>query len=334
MIAALLLSVAALAQSYVPERVFDTRAGAWTDFEAMSAELAKADVVFVGEQHDDPNTHALERALLEALARRRPDLVVSLEMFERDAQAPLDAYLAGTLDEAAFLKASRPWPRYQTDYKPIVELARERKWPVIAANVPRPLASGVAKAGLESLKALPPDQQAWIAADMQCPKDAYFDRFAKTMGGHPAGDGPDAVAKQAAMVERYYYSQCLKDEVMGESIARAAQGPGEGPLVVHYNGAFHSDFALGAAARAARRLPGSRIVVLSMLPVASLDGLAPAGEDLQRADYLVYTLAGDQRNVDGPIDDAIYDLPFTLLGSHVPSSHLPASLYLLRAMSR
>jgi hypothetical protein len=27
-----------------------------------------------------------------------------------------------------------------------------------------------------------------------------------------------------------------------------------------------------------------------MLPVASLDGLAPAGEDLTRADYLVYTL--------------------------------------------
>ena len=287
----LLAGTVAVSQSYVPERVFNTKTGAWTDFEAMAADLASADAVFVGEQHNDPNTHLLERALLEALARRRADIAVSLEMFERDTQAALDAYLAGTLDEAAFLKDSRPWPRYQTDYRPLVELAREKRWPVIAANVPRPLASGIAKAGLSSLETLTPEQKPWVSADMQCPKDAYFDRFSETMGGHPAGDGPDAVAKHAAMVERYYYSQCLKDEVMGESVARLAKGPGDGPLVVHYNGAFHSDFALGAAERAARRMPGSRVAVISMLPVASLDGLTPAGDDLKRGDYLVYTLA-------------------------------------------
>ena len=295
----LVLAGAATAQTYVPERVFDTKANAWVDFEVMAADLATADAVFVGEQHNDPNTHHLERALLEALARRRADIALSLEMFERDTQASLDAYLAGTRDEAAFLNDSRPWPRYQTDYRPLVELSREKGWPVIAANVPRPLASGVAKGGLATLESLAPEQQPWIASDIQCPKDAYFDRFSATMGGHPAGDGPDAVAKQAAMVERYYYAQCLKDEVMGESVARVALGPGEGPLVVHYNGAFHSDFALGAAERARRRLPGSRVAVVSMLPVESLDAIEPGAEDRTRADYLVYTLAPDAGNVDG-----------------------------------
>jgi uncharacterized iron-regulated protein len=277
--------------AYVPQRVYDTRRAVFTDFESMLADLARADVVFVGEQHDDPNTHRLEAAVLQGLHRRHVAVTLSLEMFERDTQAALDAYLAGTLDEAAFLKDSRPWPRYQTDYRPLVDLARERNWPVVAANVPRPLASGVAKGGLSTLESLAAEQQPWIAADIQCPKDAYFDRFSATMGGHPAGDGPDAVAKQKAMVERYYYAQCLKDEVMGESVARVALGPGEGPLVVHYNGAFHSDFALGAAERARRRLPGSRLAVVSMLPVESLDGITPSAEDLTRADYLVYTLA-------------------------------------------
>ncbi len=46
--------------TYVPERVFDTRRRTFTDFEAMLADLARADVVLVGEQHDDPNTHRLE----------------------------------------------------------------------------------------------------------------------------------------------------------------------------------------------------------------------------------------------------------------------------------
>lgn len=280
------------AQVYVPERVFDTKARAWVDFEVMAADLAKADVVMVGEQHNDPNTHRLELALLEALSRRRADLAVSLEMFERDTQTMLDEFLGGTIDEAAFLKGSRPWRNYETDYKPLVEFAVARKWPVIAANVPKMLASSMAKAGLDILKTVPAEQKHWLPADMNCPKDEYFDRFAKTMGGHPASQSAE---ETAATVERYYYAQCLKDEVMGESIARAAKGPGEGPLVVHYNGAFHSDFALGAAERAKRRLPGSRVAVVTMLPVESLDGLKPEGDDLRRADYFVYTLSPPKR---------------------------------------
>ena len=42
------------AADYVPQRVFDTRRGAFVDFESMVAVLTKADVVLVGEQHDDP----------------------------------------------------------------------------------------------------------------------------------------------------------------------------------------------------------------------------------------------------------------------------------------
>ena len=70
----------------MPERVFDTRRRTFTDFEAMLAELARADVVLVGEQHDDPNTHRLESALLQGLVRRNVPVTVSLEMFERDVQ--------------------------------------------------------------------------------------------------------------------------------------------------------------------------------------------------------------------------------------------------------
>ena len=55
---------------YVPERVFDTRRSGFSDFEAMLADLARADVILVGEQHDDANTHRLEAAILEGLLRR------------------------------------------------------------------------------------------------------------------------------------------------------------------------------------------------------------------------------------------------------------------------
>jgi uncharacterized iron-regulated protein len=292
------LSAVSLQAQYVPERVFRTAANAFSDFESMLADVATADVVFVGEQHDDPNTHRLERAMLEGLLRRRSDVVLSLEMFERDVQGPLDRFLAGQLGAADFLAASRPWPRYGTDYAPLVEFALAHGWPVLASNVPRPIANEVAKGGLPVLDAKTGDERGWFARDLQCPDDdEYFGRFAKAMGGHGQGGGStaasDSVASSRDTLTRYYQAQCLKDETMAESIVTAGAARavhGKAPLVVHVNGAFHSDFGLGAAARVRRRLPDARVAVITMLPVADLDTLSPGGDDLRRADYLVYTL--------------------------------------------
>ena len=275
-------------QVYVPQRVYDTQKKAFVDFEVMLADAVKADVIFVGEQHDDPNTHRLEAAILDGIVRRKVTPVVSLEMFERDVQGQIDGYLVGRIPEDEMLKTSRPWPRYATDYRGLVERAKAHGWPVIASNVPRRIASLVAKSGKEAIGSLSEMDRGFVAADLQCPRDPYFERFAKTMGGHPAGDMTPE--QQDAMMERYYWSQCVKDETMAEAIgAAAARRTGAGPIV-HYNGAFHSDFGLGTAERVRRRMVGKRTVVISMLPVADLDAIAPAGEDLERGDYLVYTI--------------------------------------------
>jgi uncharacterized iron-regulated protein len=310
----LLLTVLAQASSaqlapsaYVPERVFDTRRGAFADLEVMIADLSTADVILVGEQHDDPNTHRLEQAILEGFLRRRVRVIVSMEMFERDVQPAVDQYLAGSIPEDEFLKSSRPWPRYASDYRPLVELARGHGWQVVAANVPRRLAADVAKSGKTALDSLSAADRALAARDLRCPQDAYFERFSKAMGGHATGAAKQAPAPGAPArgsdeappqvtnavepaTERYYWSQCVKDETMAESIAAAIERRAEqtGP-VVHFTGAFHSDFGAGTAERTRRRLAGRRVVVVSILPVPSLDGLTPSEEDLTRADFLLYT---------------------------------------------
>jgi uncharacterized iron-regulated protein len=279
---------------YVPERVYDTRLNAFADFESMLAALSAVDVVFVGEQHDDPNTHRLEAAILDGLRRRGSTLVVSLEMFERDVQPLLDAYLAGQIPEGEFLKAARPWPRYESDYRPLVELAKTHGWPVVAANVPRRMASDVSRSGIGTLDGLPSADRVHAARDLNCPHDAYFDRFAAAMNSHPApGADKLSATERRDLTERYYMSQCVKDETMAESIAasfeRATSGGRRG-TVVHFNGAFHSDFGTGTVERTRRRLSGRRVAVVSVLPVSDLDALAPSADDLKRADYLVYTV--------------------------------------------
>jgi len=279
----------AAAPSYTPHRVFDTHKKQFIDFETLAARLAAADLVFVGEQHDDPATHRMELAVLEGIGRRRDSVVVALEMFERDVQPLLDRYLSGGSPEEDLLKEGRPWKNYPTDYRPLVELARGRGWPVVASNVPRSLASLVARTGLGGLDTLPAATRAEVAEGISCPEDDYFRKFADAMGdmaGHGPQSGPAEDPK--ARMKRMYQAQCIKDETMGESVARAWR---PGRLVVHYNGSFHSDFRLGTAARAKRRSNGATLLVVTAVPVTNLDSLKPSKEDRKRADYLLYVLA-------------------------------------------
>jgi uncharacterized iron-regulated protein len=284
------------ASGYIPQRVYDSSEKRFSDFESMLAALSQTEVVFVGEQHDDPATHRLERAILEGLSHRRGNIVVALEMFERDVQLALDDYLAGRSSEEEFLSSSRPWPRYMTDYRPLVEFARIRGWRVVASNVPRRYASQVSKQGLAAVDAVSAAERKLIATQIQCPMDDYFNRFSEVMNGHPVEDGKQMGigedAERRAKTERFYYAQCIKDETMAESIADQFQlqtNSQQKLLVVHFNGAFHSDYRLGAAARAGRRLPTSKIKVLTVVPVENLDTIKVDNYS-KRGDYIIFTL--------------------------------------------
>jgi len=274
--------------SYTPHRVYQSGKKRFADFESMLAAVSKADVVFLGEEHDDPGTHRLERAALEGIGRRRGSVVLALEMFERDAQPKLDDYLASRIGEDEFLKGSRPWPKYVTDYRPMVEFAKAKGWPVIAGNVPRKWAALVGRKGLAGLDSLGAAERAQVAATLSCPRDKYYARFKETMGDM-TGHGQKMTAQEAAaMVDRFYEAQCVKDETMGEAIANAhAKWPGA--VIVHVNGSFHSDFGMGTAERAKLRMPGARVAVISFVPVADLD-TADGKKIRKQGDYLVFTL--------------------------------------------
>lgn len=270
-------------------RVYDTKAGRDITFAAMVTEAAKADMVFFGEQHDDPVTHAAEMAVLAALGNARNKVVLSLEMFERDVQTTLDNYLAGRIPEKDFLANSRPWDRYATDYRPMVEHARLNGWPVVASNIPRRLASAVARASLAHFDTIAAADRPFIAADNQCPHDAYYQKFAGVMGGASQHTGtPGDTAAARATLNRYYQAQCVKDEAMGESIVRAMDRSGAGTILLHVNGAFHSDNRLGTVNSAVRRKPSANVVVLTAVPVADPRTANPT-EHREKADYVIFT---------------------------------------------
>lgn len=244
-------------------------AGEEVELPLLIEELARHDVVFLGEEHDNTVGHGVHVEIIEGLHARRPDLVISLEMFERDVQGVVDDYLRGRIDEETFLEHSRPWGNYAKHYRPMIEFAKAKGLDVIAANVPRDAARERARGESPS--------GPWLARTTTAPDDDYKAHFAKAMEEHP-GLTPD-------LVDRMYAAQCLKDDTMAESIADYLAGrPHRRPLVVHVCGKFHSDRGLGTVVRLLQRRPLSRTAVMTMVSGEDLDE-ARADAELSVAHY-------------------------------------------------
>ena len=248
----ILMLLAVLPPTSAPE-IHSRETGKSVTVAQLAVDLAKRNVIFLGEEHDNTAGHKLQLQILQALHKLRPDLVVSMEQFERDTQGVLDDYLKGRIDEPAFLKQARPWSNYRKHYRAIVEFAREKKLDVIASNVPRRIARVIAK-GEE-----PPRADAMFCPrTTTAPKDRYWELFVDVMTSHGGTGKPKEM-------ERYYKSQCCKDDAMAEAVTDyLTRHPHRKPLIVHLCGKFHSDYGLGTAMRVLTRRPLLHIGVVTM----------------------------------------------------------------------
>jgi uncharacterized iron-regulated protein len=239
--------------------IFDSK-GVPATIDQIVAALAGVEVVFLGEQHDDTTAHALQleifRRAIERYSRERK-VALSLEMFEKDVQIIVNEYLAGLISEPQFLAASRPWGNYKTDYRPLVELAKEKKLEVVAANAPRRYVNMVSRLGRDSLNGLSKEAREWLAplpyAD---PSETYKNKFNALMS---ANRDPGAATAHSPIV----FSQALWDATMAWSIAETLK-KNKGGLVIHLNGSFHTENRLGTVEHLIAYRPKTKVIVVTM----------------------------------------------------------------------
>ena len=254
-------------------RIFTGEKGKAIDFEKMMAGLKDADVVFFGENHNDPICHWLELQVLKELGEvTGKDVVVGAEMFESDNQLILDEYLNGTIKEDQLVKEAKTWKNYKTDYAPLVNYAKEHNIPFIATNIPRRYASLVNRKGLDSLDELSTEAKQYIAplpieVDHELPT---YKEIADMMKGHGAG-GQSIVDAQA-----------VKDATMAWFISENLP---EGKVMYHINGSFHSKKKEGIIHYLKQYRPGLNIKTIHVVEQDDLDKLDE--ENLQLADYVI-----------------------------------------------
>jgi len=210
-------------------------------------------VIFIGEEHESRVSHNAELTILKGLAERDSNLVLALEMFERDVQEILDAYLKGKISEKKFLKQARPWPNYPKDYRPLIEFAKKGGMPVIAANIPRRAAAAVAVANKISPDVMGEDKR-YLPKTLHLESEEYYQRFASSME-----EMPHFTPMKGMNVDGLYKAQVLKDSVMAASIE-----PFLDRRTLFCCGHFHCDYHLGIPYQLQKNHPKLKIAVIAM----------------------------------------------------------------------
>ena len=274
-------------------RLYDTKLKS-TTYAKLLRQAADADVVLFGELHNNPICHWLELQLAKDLAaRKKGNLVLGAEMFEADNQTALSDYVQGRTTDDELTKQARLWPNFDTDYKPLVDLARDQKIPFIATNVPRRYASLVARSGLAALDTLPESVKRQMAplpltVDLTLPGyQAMLEMMGSAHGGsadakqpNPHGDNSDAV--QSSPAANFARAQAIKDATMAHFILQNLK-PGQTAL--HFNGDYHSKNFEGIVWYLRKERPGLKIVTLSSVELADPD--KPAGENRNLGDFVL-----------------------------------------------
>lgn len=122
-------------------RIIDLRTGETLSAQRLVTALADADQVLVGERHDNPDHHSLQRWLLEALAQRRAQGSLLMEMIDPDQQASVAQAQASIRrgvwpeDLPAALQWQRGWSWEL--YAPVIEYALAQPYPLLSANLDR-----------------------------------------------------------------------------------------------------------------------------------------------------------------------------------------------------
>ncbi|RJQ46940.1 MAG: PDZ domain-containing protein [Nitrospiraceae bacterium] len=210
----------------------------------ITENIAGRKIVYVGEMHDVFAHHAVQLDIIKGLYGKNKKVAVGMEMFQRPFQETLDKYIAGTMEEADFLRESEYFKRWGFDYnlyKPILDFAREQKLPVIALNMQREVIEKVSREGIDSLTE---DEKGQIPLHMDFSDGEYRERLKNIFEQHKNSEKKN--------FEYFYQAQLLWDETMSRSIDKFLSSNPDFQVVA-LAGRGHLEYGSGIPKRTFRR---------------------------------------------------------------------------------
>lgn len=192
----------------------------------LIADMARRDVVLLGESHDDADHHRWQLHTLAALHARRPGMVIGFEAFPRSAQPVLERWVRGELTLAQLVEQTNWREAWKFDvelYRPLFEFARIHRVPMVALNISRAERDTVSEP----------------AAAPKAYEDSLFEAFQAHARKGESRDGQP--------FQDFVRAQQTWDRAFAEALARHAGREGAGVLAVGIIGRGHLVHGHGVA---------------------------------------------------------------------------------------
>ncbi len=235
------------------EHVYQVSNGEIIPFSRMISDVKKANFIFVGEIHDNPDNHIQELDIIRAFHESKVRLTIGLEMFRANSQKALNEWVQGRMSLAEFLPIYLDnwhveWPMYRD----IFIYARVNRIPLVGLNIPGNIATAVARGGFASLTE---KERKQLPQGIACDVDStYMEYIRKAYADHP-----QHVDKQFL---NFCEAQMVWDKSMAANlIAYRNQHPSQ--TVVVLAGVGHA-WRRGIPGQIVR---GSKFSVMSVLPL-------------------------------------------------------------------
>jgi uncharacterized iron-regulated protein len=297
--AALLITVPLRAEDSSPAREFwlDLYSGEEVGDQGVIEDLAKADVIYIGEVHTIERHHRTQADLLRKLAEQGKSLALGMEQIEARHQPTVDRFNRGELDFDQLAEAiawGKQWKNYE-QYRPICETAQKLGIPVIALNAPAEVIRAVGRKGLAGIS---PEERDELPKDIVTDDPAYEKLMNLMLAVHMTMD-PDKLRP-------IFEAQVARDETMAANIAKVLKGEGgQSRSVYVVCGRGHISYGLGTPDRVKRRSPQSQDRILLVTESGELQ-LSPSEEAMRREIAISHE---DLRSLGRPLADYLRILP-------------------------
>ena len=156
----------------------------------VAARARRAEVVYLGELHDNPQHHAIQTRILEALLEAGGRPALAFEMVPEARQATLEAAVRGNAGAAEVDRqlawSEQGWPDFAM-YWPLFELARKHELPVVATDLDPAVNRRIGRDGLGAagedparLRSVLPDDPVRDRAIARRIRAAHCDRISES----------------------------------------------------------------------------------------------------------------------------------------------------------
>jgi len=248
-------------------------------------DLLTADVIYLGEKHDQVAHHRLQLLVLELLLENGLKPAIGMEVFSLDKTSKLMTYTQGKprphLKDSGFsaedwLRTSIGWDnegnRNWQFYGPILRKAREHNLTVFGADLPQSLRTRISKVGKVGLS--PVEKELIVDTGL---KDENYRRFMyeRFKQAH-CGWGSDEY------FGRLYDNWLARNDTMARGIIATLGDADESPVIL-ITGTGHSQYNQGVYERVQHQNPDLKQVNIGFRVLS--DDLLPVTEYIHRTEF-------------------------------------------------